>query len=163
MTTHAHLTRLALAFVLLIVVAAPSAAQTAKGPEAQALERALKLLPQRPTVPIRLIDPELAADPDAVRRLDAFLIRDSDGRVRPVIYLNQRSALIQKALSGGRFDLAVLAAVIRHEQEHLRGGTEVEARHVELTFFQSLIRDGQVASDQGLAYLKQLTQQYRHQ
>jgi hypothetical protein len=101
--------------------------------------------------------PASPSRPPAARRR-----RDADGRIRPSIYLNQRSALVQKALSGGRFDLAVLAAVIRHEQEHLRGGTEVEARQVELTFFQSLIRDGQVATDQGLANL-QLTQQYRHQ
>ena len=163
MTNHAALTCSALAFALLLVVPAPSPAQTPKGPEARALDHALKLLPQSPTVPIRLIDPELAADPDAVRRLDAFLIRDADGKIRPAIFLNQRSALVQKALSGGRFDLAVLAAVIRHEQEHLRGGTELEARQVEVSFFQSLIRDGQVAADQGLEYLRDLSKHYRHQ
>jgi hypothetical protein len=162
MTIHARLTCSAFALAL-VFAAAPSHAQTPRGPEARALETALKLLPQRPTVPIRLIDPELAADPEAVRRLDAFLIRESDGKVRPAIFLNQRSALVQKALSGGRFDLAVLAAVIRHEQEHLRGGSELEARQVEIQFFQSLIRDGQVAADQGLAYLRDLSKQYRHQ
>ena len=165
MTPHAHALRIALAAVFLVAALAPSttSAQTPKGPEAQALERAMELLPKRLTVPVRLIDPELAAEPEAVRPLDAFVIREAGGRIRQVIYLNQRSSLVQRAVSGGRFNLAVLAAVIRHEQEHLRGGTEADARRAEVAFFQSLILDGRVAADEGLVYLRDLSKHYRHQ
>lgn len=133
----------------------------ARSPEVRALERALELLPERPVVPIRFIDPELAADPDAIRRVDAFLVREASGGVRQAIYLNRRSAIVENAIRGRDIDIAVLAAVIRHEQEHLRGGTEREARRVERDFFQRLIFTGKVPVEEGLAYLHDLEQHNR--
>ena len=70
---------------------------------------------------MRLIDPDLAADPEALRRLDAFLVREANGKIRQVIYLNRRAAIVENALAGKDVDVAILAAVISHEQEHLRG------------------------------------------
>jgi hypothetical protein len=162
MTSHlpAALASLAAA-VLALVVAVPPAHAAGKGPEVRALERALKLLPQPPSVPIRFIDPELAADPDAIRRIDAFLVRDANGKVRQVIYLNRRSSIVENAIVGRDIDIAILAAVIRHEQEHLRGGTEKDARLVEREFFQSLVFAGHVPTDEGLAYLRDLEQHHQ--
>lgn len=153
--------RVGLAVSLLAVIAASPSAQTLKGPEGRTLERALSLLPQRSMVPVRLIDPDLAADADAIRRLDAFLVRESDGRTRPVIYLNRSSPLVENAMRGRAIDIAILAAVIRHEQEHLRGADEPQARRAERDFFQGLMLAGHVGVDEGMAYLANLQKHYR--
>ena len=152
--------RASLAVSLLAVVAAWSGAQTVNGPEGRTLERALALLPQRATA-IRLIDPDLAADPDAIRRLDAFLVRERDGRIRAVIYLNRRSSVVENAMRGRAIDIAILAAVIRHEQEHLRGADEQQARQAERDFFQGLMLAGHVPVDEAMAYLDVLRKHYR--
>ena len=125
------------------------------------LERALALLPQRATVPVRLIDPDLAADPEAIRRLDAFLVRERDGRIRQVIYLNRRSSVVENAMRGRSIDIAILAAVIRHEQEHLRGAGEQQARLAERDFFQGLMLAGHVPVDEAMAYLDVLRKHHR--
>jgi hypothetical protein len=147
--------------LLVLGVTALPAAAAAQGLEARTLERALKLLPQRPTVPVRFVDPELAGDPDAIRRLDAFLVRELDGRLRQVIYLNRRSLMVERALSGSALDLAILAAVIRHEVEHLRGAGEGQARAAEREFFQHLMFVGHVSVEEGLAYLADVEQHHR--
>jgi hypothetical protein len=162
MTTHLHAFRIALVAATLVFTGlTPWAEAAEKRPEIRALERALKLMPQPPSVPIRFIDPELAADPDAIRRIDAFLVRDAVGKVRQVIYLNRRSAIVENAIAGRDIDIAILAAVIRHEQEHLRGGTEKNARQVEREFFQSLVFAGHVPTEEGLAYLRDLEQHHQ--
>lgn len=78
-----HALRVSVAIGLLLVVAGWTPVQTAasKTPEARLIERALKLLPEPPTVPVRLIDPDLTPDPDALRQLDAFLVREANGEV----------------------------------------------------------------------------------
>jgi hypothetical protein len=163
MTNHLRAALARVLATLLVSVAAVPPAHAGQRPEEKALERAIKLLPDRPQVPIRLIDPELAPDPAALRPLDAFVVREPSGKLRQAVYLNSRSRIIENAVAGQNVDIAILAAVIRHELEHLRGGTELEARQVEMAFFRSLVRDGQVATNQGLAYLKQLKHHYRHQ
>ena len=160
MRHHVHALRAGLAAGLLAVVAASPAAQTVNGPEGRTLERAQALLPQRATA-IRLIDPDLAADPDAIRRLDAFLVRERDGRTRQVIYLNRRSSVVENAMRGKAIDIAILAAVIRHEQEHLRGADEQQARLAERDFFQGLMLAGYVPVDEGMAHLAALQKNYR--
>jgi hypothetical protein len=162
MTSHMHALHLSLAAgVLALIAAAPSMAASPNGREGRVLERASKLLPQQPAVPVRLIDPELAADPWALRRVDAFVVREPNGDLRQIIYLNRRSAMVENALAGKAIDIAILAAVIRHEQEHLRGGTELEARKVEREFFQRLVFTGRVPLEEGLAYLHDLEQQHQ--
>ena len=152
--------RLSLAVCLLLVTvpSTPAHAAGQKGPEARLLERALKLLPEPPGVPVRMIDPDLAADPDALRRLDAFLVREANGKIRQVIYLNRRAPIVENALAGKDVDVAILAAVIRHELEHLRGGGEREARQAERILFQRLIFVGKVPVGEGLAHLADLEQ-----
>jgi hypothetical protein len=156
MTIRLHALRLLL--ILLTVLAPSPALAGGERPEARELEHTPKLLPQRPTVPVRIIDPDLAADAEAIRRLDAFLVREPDGRVRRVIYLNRRSAVLENAIRGRDIDIAILAAVIRHEQEHLAGAGETDARRVEREFFQRLVFTGEVPVDSGLAYLAALAQ-----
>ena len=146
---------LAVSLLLVTVASMPAHAAAEKGPEARLLERALKLLPEPPAVPVRMIDPDLTADPDAMRRLDAFLVREANGRIRQVIYLNRRSAIVENAMAGRDVDVAILAAVIRHEQEHLRGADEREARQAERDFFQRLISPARPCR-RGLAYLEVL-------
>ena len=93
-----------------------------------------------------------------MRRLDAFLVKEANGKIRQVIYLNRRTAIIDNALAGKDVDVAILAAVIRHELEHLRGGGEREARLAERDLFQRLIFVGKVPVAEGLAYLADLEQ-----
>ena len=90
---------LAVSLLLVTVPSTPAHAAAQKGPEARLLERALKLLPEPPAVPVRMIDPDLTADPDALRRLDAFLVREANGKIRQVIYLNRRAAIVENALA----------------------------------------------------------------
>jgi hypothetical protein len=161
MTTHLRAARASLAAALLVLVAAPTAQAAARVPVARVLERALKLLGALPTVPIRLIDPELAPDAEAIRRVDAFLVREPDGRVRQVIYLNSRSSVMENALGGKDIDIAILAAVIWHELEHLRGAGERGARRAERECFQRLMFAGHVPVDAGLAYLADLEQHHQ--
>jgi hypothetical protein len=52
----------------------------------------------------------------------------------------------------------VLAAVIHHEVQHLRGASESEARRAEWEFFQSLVARGRIAFDSGGDYLQLLAQ-----
>lgn len=56
--------------------------------------------------------------------------------------------------------IAILATVIRHEQEHLRGANEQDARRAERDFFRRLIQGGRVPVDQGVAYLNILQTQH---
>ena len=56
---------------------------------------------------------------------------------------------------------AILAAVVRHEQEHLRGGSEQQARVAEREFFQRLIFAGKVPVEEGLAYLHDMARHRR--
>jgi hypothetical protein len=125
----------------------------------RALERARALVPLQQPYAVVLIDPDLAGDPDAVRRLDAFIVRENDGRLRPKIYVNRDSAIMQQATHGNDFYVSVLAAVIVHEFEHLNGGDEQSARAAERRFFEGLIAQGHVARSDGLRYLDLLRRQ----
>ena len=126
--------------------------------EAAALQRALRLVTVDPSVRVVLIEPELAPDPEALRSLDAFTVRQIDGTLRPVIYVNRRSPIVQAGASGSDFYVKVLAAVIHHEARHLEGASESEACRAEMEFFRSLVDRGDVPSATGLAYLQLLAQ-----
>ena len=150
--------RASLPVLLVALFGAPVDAAPPKTPETRLIERAVKLLPEAPKVPVRLIEPDLTPDPEALRTLDAFLVREKDGKVRQVIYLNRRTAIVENALAGRDVDVAILAAVIGHELEHLRGGSERQARRAERDLFQRLIFVGKVPVAEGLAYLADLEQ-----
>jgi hypothetical protein len=125
--------------------------------EVAALQRALRLVTLDPSVRVVLIEPELAPDPEALRSLDAFTVRQNDGTLRRAIYINRRSAIVQAGASGSDFYVKVLAAVIHHEARHLEGALEPEARQAEMEFFRSLIKEGEVPDVLGLSYLQLLS------
>ena len=106
--------------------------------EWRAVERSLQLVALDRRVRVALIDPDLAADPAAIAPLDAFIVRNASGELRPVIYLNRRSTIIQRARAGNARAIEELAAVIHHEARHLAGDSEKEARREERRFLKSI-------------------------
>ena len=120
--------------------------------ERRALEAAVRLLPTPLSDAIIVIDPEGVPDSAAVRQLDAFIVLEADGTLRPRIYIN-RESLILRAAERSDFYRKVLAAVIVHEATHLRGGSEQAARNAESQFFTGLIAQGLVPAEEGLGYL----------
>jgi hypothetical protein len=115
--------------------------------ERRALDRASRLARVEPGVRVALIDPDLAPEPELLRPLDAFVVRERDGRLRRFIYVNRTSPIVARAASGVDLDVLVLAAVIHHEARHLAGATEAEARHAELAFFRAAVASLAAASD----------------
>jgi hypothetical protein len=130
--------------------------------ERRVLQRALRLVRLDPGVTARLIDPDLAANPDAVRRLDAFVVREQGGEFRRVIYVNCRSQIVQQAAAGTDAYVIVLAAVLHHEAQHVNGATEADARRAEAEFFRSRVRHGDVSPAIGEAYLEMLARRDDH-
>ena len=129
--------------------------------EGEALAMAVRLAALDNGLRVRLIDPDLAADPEALRRLDAFVVRESDGSLRQVIYVNRRSEIVSRAAAGSALYVGVLAAVLHHEAQHLAGASEEEARRAELAFFHALIARGDVPAGLGHQYLQLLNQSAR--
>jgi hypothetical protein len=126
--------------------------------EHDAVDAAERLLRTAIRYPIVLVDPELAPDPEAIRRVDAFIVTEEDGRLRQKIYVNRESALVQRAADGDDLSVKLLAAVIVHEMAHLSGQKEPEARAAEQRFFSDLIAKGAISEADGLRYLVQLRQ-----
>jgi hypothetical protein len=118
-------------------------------------------MPATMTYPIVIIDPESVPDTTAVRQLDAFTVRETDGTLRSKIYINQESVVLQNAVKGVDLYRKVLAAVIVHEATHLAGGSEAAAREAELQFFGALVAKGLVPREEGLRYLELLRQRSR--
>lgn len=138
---------------------ASGASRSSTGSERSAIEAAQRLVPRSSAYQIVIVDPDLAGDPDVIRRLDAFTERESDNRIRQKVYFNRESQVLQQAASGADFYVKVLAAVIVHEIAHLRGQGEIAARRAEKQFFESLIADGLVSEGDGLRYLTLLRNQ----
>jgi hypothetical protein len=124
--------------------------------ERRAVAAALELVPRRSAYEVVIIDPDHVADAAAIRRLDAFTVREPDGRLRPTVYLNRESSLLREAAGGVDFSLKALAAVIVHEIAHLDGGSEQTARAAERRFFEDLVARGLVAQLDGMRYLSLL-------
>jgi hypothetical protein len=126
------------------------------GGERETLRRALSVVKVDSAVRVVLIDPELAPEPEALRDLDAFVVREPNGALRPVIYINRQSHIVRRAAAGSDFYVYVLAAVIHHEAHHLKGASEAEARRAEIEFFRSVIDRGKVPASLGRTYLQVL-------
>lgn len=122
--------------------------------------RAVGLLPRGVTVPVVVVDPQLAPDPVAVGRVDAFTVREPDGTMRRAIYVNGRSQIFTEARRGSTLHIAILAAVIHHEAVHLSGAGEPAARRSEREFFRRLVLGGAVKKGQGRTYLSELERAY---
>jgi hypothetical protein len=138
--------------------AANSARITAPQPERSALARVVDLLPTDFEYALVVIDPEAVPDSAAVRRLDAFTVRELDGSMRRKIYLNRESPVLREAVRGTSFYITVLAAIVVHEAAHLAGGTEADARGAETRFFADLMARGLVRAEDGDHYLAVLRQ-----
>jgi hypothetical protein len=137
----------------------PNAARiTAPEPERLVLQRVLDLLPPHFNYALVVIDPEGVPDSAAVRRLDAFTVREMDGTMRLKIYLNRESPVVREAVKGTDFYIKVLAAIVVHERAHLAGGTEADARQAESRFFADLMARGLVRPEDGDRYLAVLRQ-----
>jgi len=118
-----------------------------------AVNHALTFVKDAKHLVVRVLDPDLTGDPNAIRKLDAFIVRERDGSIRQVIYLNCESNLFKAAADGSDFYVKVLAAVIQHEATHLEGRDEASAAAAEREFFLGLIRSGLVPAREGVAYL----------
>lgn len=126
------------------------------GDEREILRRALCLVTVDAAVRVVLIEPELTPEPEALRGLDAFVVREPSGALRSAIYINRRSEIVRLAAAGSDFHVHVLAAVIHHEARHLKGASEAEARSAEMEFFRSMVDRGQVPTGLGERYLQLL-------
>jgi hypothetical protein len=130
--------------------------------ERRAVEEALRLIPDAAAYPVAVIDPESVPDPSAVRQLDAFTVREADGSMRPKIYINSESAVLQQAVGGTVLYRYVLAAIVVHERTHLAGGNEADARRSESDFFNTLVQRNLVDWGDGVRYLELLRQRQLH-
>ena len=144
--------------VLLLLMLAPVRAHPQDSREARAVQRALRLV-SGPVAPVVVIDPELAPDAKTLRGLDAFVVREPDGSLRRRIYVNARSPIMRGAIDGSRLSLAVLAAVVHHEMQHLEGRSEAQARAAERDLFTRLMDEGVVARQEGTRFLEQFDRQ----
>ena len=148
------MSELALAVCLCLAPFASADAACGTAREAATLVRALKLVPNGQALNVKAIDPELTGGPGTIQKLDAFIVREPDGSIRQVVYLNCESPLFRAAVGGSEFYVQVLAGVIHHEASHLQGLDERQAARAEREFFQELIRKRLVPEEEGLAYLK---------
>jgi hypothetical protein len=132
--------------------------------ERRALDRAVGLAGLDAGIRAVLIEPDLAPDPEPLRALDAFVVRERNGALRPIIYVNRRSEIVRQAADGSRLYGLVLAAVLHHEARHLAGASEADARHAELEHFRRLLarhdRPGEPdLRDPARRYLERLARQ----
>lgn len=130
-----------MAVAALLVCPARSAQGQDEDPRAQrrALDRAIGLAGLDGGIRAVLIEPDLAPDPEPLRALDAFVVRERNGVPRPIIYVNRRSEIVRQAADGSTLYVLVLAAVLHHEARHLAGASEAEARRAELEHFRQLL------------------------
>jgi hypothetical protein len=148
---------------LLVVPLSAHAAVRAEDdmPRAAALRRiiarATELAALPATIRVQAVDPELAPDPAAVHGLDAFVVREQDGRLRQVIYLNAASDLLRSSVDGSDIHLHLLAAVLVHEAHHLAGASEPEARRAEKAFIETLVAQRRLPPSLTRRYLEELS------
>lgn len=121
--------------------------------ERRAVAAALELVPAPLRRPIVVIDPEGTADPIAIRPLDAFVVKETDGRLREKIYINRESLILREAVRSVDFYVKMLAALIVHEAAHLDGQPEAEARAAEIAFIGDLVERRAVRQQDATRYL----------
>jgi hypothetical protein len=145
-------------FWISTLAGSPAAAAECGGPpEKAAVAAALTFVRDVRALTVKLVDPELTGAPSAVRTLDAFVVREPDGSLRPVVYLNCESVMFKAAARGSALHVRLLAAVIFHERCHLKGMNETEASAAERGFLADMIQRGLIPAKAGLAYLREMT------
>jgi hypothetical protein len=161
LTRFRRLVSLRVVLATMLILPTTAAAQDDPQADRRALAQAASLVELAADVRTRLIEPELAPDPEPLRRLDAFVVRETNGRLRRTIYVNRGSDLVRQAAGGSRLHVLLLAAVLHHEAQHLAGASEPEARRAELELFRSLLaREGR--EPLGEAWLRQLARAGAH-
>jgi hypothetical protein len=134
--------------------ASAAAADCGGSREKAVVAAALTFVPNAPRLKVRAIEPDLTGAPSDVRSLDAFVVRERDGSLRQVVYLNCESAMFKAAVRGDALQVKLLAGVIFHESCHLRGMDEEQAGAAERGFVADMIQRGVIPTKEGLAYLR---------
>jgi hypothetical protein len=136
-------------FLVVIAIANLGAEQTASGPYAETIGRALALLPKQPAQVLVVDATRAARAADAHgRRVQAF-VRHGEN----VVYLIAQGDTLQRGQKGaGVFDY-VLATIIWHEMAHLAGAGEREAQRQEEDLWAQYLAAGHVDTRRGLNYL----------
>ena len=117
-------------------------------PEDQAVERAVRLLPKRPS---KVVVVDVDGTPVLREKLghtEAFV---TDGL--NTVYIRKQGSTLQLAVRKGGISDYALAAIIWHEMAHLDGAREDEARRQEEDLWMRFIVQRRVESVAGLAYL----------
>src|SRR5262245_61508546 len=117
-------------------------------PYSEAVNRALRLLPQQPER-ILIVERPTAPDQHAGKpRAEAFI-----NLGEPTVYLVRQSATLQGASKGpGIFDFA-LAAIIWHEMAHIDGADEPAAQRAEEQLWKEFILSRRVDGGVTMRYL----------
>jgi hypothetical protein len=136
-------------FLAVISIASLGAEQTAPDPYAEAIKRALELLPRQPAQVLVVDVTRSARAVDAHgRRVEAF-VRHGEN----VVYLIAQGDTLQRGQKGaGVFDY-VLATIIWHEMAHLAGAGEREAQRQEEDLWAQYVAARRVDTGRGLNYL----------
>jgi hypothetical protein len=135
--------------LVVISIASLGAEQTAPDPYAEAIKRALELLPRQPAQVLVVDVTRSARAVDAHgRRVEAF-VRHGEN----VVYLIAQGDTLQRGQKGaGVFDY-VLATIIWHEMAHLAGAGEREAQRQEEDLWAQYVAARRVDTGRGLNYL----------
>ncbi len=136
--------------------ASPAAADCSGAREKATVAAAVKFVPNAHHLMVKAIDPELTGAPSDVWKLDGFVVRERDGSLRQVVYLNCESAMFKAAAPGSVVHVRLLAAVIFHESCHLRGMNETEAGAAERGLLVEMIQSGLIPAKEGMAYLREM-------
>lgn len=126
------------ACLLCLVLAVPCFANGNDRRPADLVARAARLAGLPDDVAVRLVDPDLTGDPAQVSRLDAFVVREADGTLRRVVYVNLHAPVMRRVLEDPARFLPLLAAVLHHEHQHLEGADEAQALAAERRFLRGL-------------------------
>jgi hypothetical protein len=115
----------------------------------EAIERALRLLPRRPTRVV-VVDARDAAPAlrEMLTHTDAFVTTGD-----PTVYLKLQGQSLRLALEARPFYDHVLAATIWHEMAHVAGGDERAARAAEAAIWKQFVAAGRVDERAGMRML----------
>lgn len=112
---------------------------------------ALSALPRPPDRIVVVSDSAMPGIAGQVRQLDGFVPQGTS-----VIYLRHDGLTLRAAESSGGPYVLMLAIVIWHEQAHVDGCDEAQAREREVSLWREFVRNGRVESSLGLTYLAAL-------
>jgi hypothetical protein len=151
-----NLTRRWATLLIVSSLLGPATAGADSDPCAEAITRALKLLPRQPERVV-VVDTE-----NATPLLQAKL-QHVDGFVTTglrIVYLKRQGAALQQAVKKPGFFDHVLAIVIWHEMAHLEGADEATAQRAEEDLWTQYVVTRRVDGPSGLRYLALLKKRH---